>query len=80
MIMHHRRFACGRITCGEQDPEAHDTPIVAIVTCEPCIADLRARNLLPPAGNSAGNSFEDPHEGRTPWPHPSEDSDSETDT
>lgn len=54
MIRHHRRPACGWITCGEQDPDARDTPFAAAVTCERCIAELHARGALL-AGNSAGN-------------------------
>lgn len=45
--MHHRRFACGWITCGEQDPNAQDTPDVALVTCPRCIAELNARRISP---------------------------------
>lgn len=46
-LLHHRRFACGWITCGEQDPHAKDTPDAIAVTCPGCIAELRAMELLP---------------------------------
>lgn len=55
-VMHHRRYASGRRTCDldGQNPAANapgheDTHDPTSVDCPLCIADLRARNLLPEA-------------------------------